>query len=343
MKRIKLPKNSDRRKHKWDSFIFSSWARFARNIEGLKFPSTLTEKDRFDIDEKLCDILKRLPYDIEIENLDDMHHDQIMAYVADLIITEEFVCTGRKMAYEAGGDWVILLNEEDHVRLFACEAGYNMKAVYARLAEVLGRIEESIDFAFDETWGFLTSNIMNMGTGLRFSVVANLRGLVGMKRMEALMEHSNSIGYNIANIGGEHSDSALFYISNVYSMGITEEEMLAEFESFVERLYELEMKARSELYASGDELELSFEEIFELNTRDSIEWDNLMYYVSLIDSLNKKYLLLDNPVRFRELVWTTTDNYLTYEMMVETEKIPKVRMEMVKKHLDKMKYKAMNR
>lgn len=343
MKRIKLPKISDRRKHKWDSFIFSSWVRFARNIEGLKFPSALTEKDRFDIDEKLCDIIKRLPYDIDIENLDDMHHDRIMAYVADLIITEEFVCNGRKLAYEASGDWIVLLNEEDHIRLFGCESGYNLKAIYARLSAALGRIEESIDFAFDETWGFLTSNIMNMGSGLRFSVAANLRGLTAMKKIEILVEHANSIGYSVENIGGEDSDSSVYLVSNVYSMGITEDEMLVEFESFIGKLYELEMKARAELYSSGDELELSFEEIFELNTKDRIEWDNLMYYVSLIDSMNKKFLMLEDATRFRELVWTTTDNYLTYEMNVEPDKIPKVRMEMAKKHLDKIKYKAMNR
>lgn len=343
MKKIKLPKLSDRRKHKWDSFVFSSWVRYARNIEGLKFPAALTEKERFDIDEKLCDTIKRLPYETDIENLDDMHHDRIMAYVADLIVTEDFVRNGRKLVFETSGDWVILFNEEDHLRLFGCEAGYNIKALYSRLTAALSHIEESIDFAYDETWGYLTSNIQNMGTGLRFSVVVNLRGLAGMKRIELLMERASGIGYRIENFGGEDSDSALFYVSNSYSMGITEEEMLSEFESFVERLYELEMSARQELFGSPDELELSFEEIFDLGSRERIEYDNLLYYVSLVDSLNRKYLLIEDTAAFRELVWTGTDNYFEYETLVEPDKITKARMETFKKHLDKIKYKAMNR
>ena len=129
MKSIKLPKNPARRGNKFDQFVFSSRVRIARNLEGLKFPDRLSDKDMFDIDENLSDTIDRLPDEIkiEIENLDDMHRDKIMAIVGNNVITEDFLKGGRKLAYEENGDWVILINEDDHFRVFSMETGFNIK------------------------------------------------------------------------------------------------------------------------------------------------------------------------------------------------------------------------
>jgi protein arginine kinase len=340
MKFVEFPKSVTRRKNKLDNLVFSSRVRFTRNLEGLKFPAFLSDKDKFDIDENLSDNIAKLPFEIVIENIEDIPRERIMIYAGTDIISREFVKSGRKLAYEVNGDWVILLNEDDHFRIFSIETGYNIKNIACRLIEVVRLIEKDIDFAFDEKWGYLTGSVLNMGTGMRMSVLVNLYGLVATKRIEEFITNSGEMGYAVNNLVGESSDSGLFFVYNIYSMGLSEEQMVDEFDAFLNRLYEMEMKARKEFFSDPDECEISYEEIVELINKDEIEWSALLYYISLIDAMEGVLLNLKNRRELRNLVLTAKDDYLIYKKMVDKDKISQARMEIIRSIVVQMKYKT---
>ena len=240
------------------------------------------------------------------------------------------------------GEWVILINEEDHLKIFSTETGFNLRKMYLKISEVLRQMEQSVDFAFDERWGYLTSSISNMGTGLRFSVLANLYGLVASKQIQSFVDMASGIGYSVNSVGGDESDSALFYISNTFSLGLSEEEMIAEFEQLLLRLYTLEMECRAEVFSGNDEREIAYEEIVELNCRNRISWTEMLYYTALIDAMNKKYLHLDDIQELRDLVYQGTDVYLRYKRSIEIDRVENVRMDYLKRLLMKIKYRSTN-
>ncbi|OHD62428.1 MAG: hypothetical protein A2014_11945 [Spirochaetes bacterium GWF1_49_6] len=340
MRSIEFPKGVRRRKNKLDNFVFSSRVRIARNLEGLMFPHFLKEKDKYEIDEKLTDKIKELPYRLNTMSFDEIPHGQVMVYVSTNVITQEFVRNGRKMISDMTGDWVILINEDDHLRIFAIEKGYNIKKIYQRLADVLGTVEDKVDFAFDEKWGYLTSSILNIGTGLRLSVLVNLYGMMAGKQIHAFTESVNSIGYSVANVGGDKSTSGLYYISNIYSIGLSEDDMVNEFEEMISRLYLLEMDMRRTYFSQRQEREIVFEEIFELKNRDKIGWSDMLYYVSLLDSMSGKYLTIGDRDELRTLVVQGTDDYLIYRNNIPADNTASERMELLKRVISQMKYKS---
>lgn len=341
MKSISLPRQSVRKTDKLDSIVISTRVRLARNLEGRKFPAHLSDKDRFDIEEKLAELLNKMPdeCDIEIENLDDLHRDTIMGMVSNNVLTDEFIRSGRRLAFENSGDWVLLFNEDDHIRIFGMEYGCQIKRIHSRISEVADWIEEEADFAFDETWGYLTTSILNMGSGLRISTMLNLYGLMAKQRIEAVSEIASSMGYSLLNLTGESSDCGLFFLFNIYSLGLAEKEMINEYKDLLTRIYELEMAAREELFSESDERELSVEEIFELSTRSSLKYDELLYYVALIDAMRHRVVNYSNRMDFRRLIFETRESYMTYRRFVENEDHDRIRMDLLREPLNLLNFK----
>ncbi len=339
MKFLDFPREQLRKRNVLDQFIFSTRVRLARNLEGLKFPVLLSEKEKKAIENEMIKYLKKIPFEMDIATIDELPRELIFTYLSNHVITQEFFKNGNLMAYDVNGNWVIMINEDDHIRIHSIEEGYNAKNIYNRISSIMILLEEEVDFSFDEKYGYLTSSILNMGTGLRVSVIANLYGLVALKKIEPFIDSANKIGYSVVNLTSKNSDSSLFYIYNIFSLGISEEDLLNEFETFLIRLYNIEKEAREAFFTKREEVDISLEEIFELKTMNNISWSNLVYYVSLIDALNKKYLTADNIKQIRKLVFTTQDEYLIYESQVERSKIEKVRLDILNKSISGIKYK----
>lgn len=337
MRFIEYPKKSERKRNKLDQFIFSSRVRLARNLEGINFPIILGDNEKTDIDRKVgARIRETFPRSVT-ESIAEAEKSHIMHLLANRIITSEFLKNGKTFVYDENGDWVILLNEDDHVRIFATELGYNVKQIYGRISEVLSRLEDTVDFSFDETYGYLTSSILNVGTGLRISVLTNLYGLVSTKKIENFIDTANKMGYSVVNIS-EGKDSGLFMIYNIYSLGVSEEDLLAEFESFLLKVHALEMNARKDLFGQQEEVELSFEELFELNIKEKLDWSALLYYVSLIDALAGRHIAIKDINRVRSLVYTASDDYLQYRLNIEKESFDAVRLKLLRNIASHIKY-----
>lgn len=340
MKYIEFPKTQERKKNLLDNFVFTTRVRIARNVEGLNFPLLLSEREKKSLEDKLCQHIKNLPYEIAVETMDSLPQEVIMIYLTNHILTHEFIRNGSTLAYETNGNWVILLNEDDHLRLTSIEEGYNAKNMYHRLSSVMIQIEDEVDLAYDENYGYLTSSIINVGTGLRISTLVNLFGLVAMKKIENFIDTAKKLGYSIMNITPESQESPLFYIYNIYSLGLSEEEIISEYDQFLTRAFHLEMDARNTYFSKKEEIELSIEELLDLSTKIKIEWQHILYYIALIDAMYKKFLVTDELKVIRGLIYHTKDDYLLNKHHVEKDSLDKVRLTMLKNVLSQVKYKS---
>jgi protein arginine kinase len=339
MRSIEFPRIQERRRNDLDEFVFSSRVRLARNIEGITFPLLLSDTERSCIDEKLVPVIRALEPECVVERMDTVDKDLVMLYLANRVLTREFITNGRVFSHDPGGNWVAMFNEDDHLRLHAIDYGFNIKAIYARLSELLDRIEDEVSFAFDEELGYLTSSVLNVGTGLRLSALVNLHGIVATKKIENFVESANNMGYSVVNVLPESPDSGLFHVFNIYSLGTSEEEMISDFRIFLQKVRDMEFQSREEYFENHDDLEISLEEIFELSIRERIDWSTMLYYVSLIDALNRRTLEIEDIRSFRSLVVNGHEDTLFYRDHVESENIPHVRMNMLKRFLQNIRYK----
>jgi hypothetical protein len=110
-------------------------------------------------------------------------------------------------------------------------------------------LEESLDFAFSPTLGYLTACPTNLGTGMRASAMMHLPALVIANQMEKVVRAVNQLGMVVRGLFGEGSDASgsIFQISNQTTLGESEEEILKRLSRVLQSIIEHELNARGKL------------------------------------------------------------------------------------------------
>ena len=147
----------------------------------------------------------------------------------------------------------ILINEEDHLRIQCMEPGFALDECLKRADELDDRLEATLDFGFDEMFGYLTCCPTNVGTGMRASVMLHLPALVMNGGMERIVSSLSRLGMTVRGIYGEGSKALgnIFQISNQVTLGVSEEETVQKLKQLVNEVVEAEREARAGIYSKN--------------------------------------------------------------------------------------------
>lgn len=217
-------------------YIKSTRIRVARNVNGFSFPCHLTLSRRRELEEKVITALSRLKNDfigryVSFENPDKTEYQQLKN--ENLIfekgdrfqdaagINSDFPkCRG--VFYSFDKKFLVWVNEEDHLRIISMEKTSDLSKVYNRLSKAITALDTQLDFAGDETYGYLTSCPTNIGTAMRAGVHIRLEKLEQKK--ELLLRLAQAYNLQIRGTSGEKTDveNAVFDISNRQRLGISE-------------------------------------------------------------------------------------------------------------------------
>ncbi|MGM2836170.1 ATP--guanido phosphotransferase, partial [Bacillus cereus group sp. Bce025] len=88
----------------------------------------------------------------------------------------------------------VMLNEEDHIRIQCLFSGLQLSEALQSANQIDNWIEKEVEYAFDESLGYITSCPTNVGTGLRASVMIHLPGLVLTKRISRIIQVIQKLG-----------------------------------------------------------------------------------------------------------------------------------------------------
>ena len=143
----------------------------------------------------------------------------------------------------------VMINEEDHLRIQMLRVGFQLKKAWASITEMDSLLEDSLDFAFSPTLGYLTACPTNLGTGMRASAMMHLPALVIGNQMEKVVRAVNQLGMVVRGLFGEGSDASgsIFQISNQTTLGESEEEILKRLSGVLQSIIEHELNARARL------------------------------------------------------------------------------------------------
>jgi len=144
----------------------------------------------------------------------------------------------------------IMVNEEDHLRMFALEPGFQLSEVLRHLMDLEDTLEEHLEFAFSSRYGYLTACPTNTGTGLRASVLLHLPALASTRRLAELVKLLPQNGLTIRGPYGENSENFgdLFQISNEVTLGREETDIVQTLTGIVDQMITAEETARRELF-----------------------------------------------------------------------------------------------
>ncbi len=141
----------------------------------------------------------------------------------------------------------IMLNEEDHLRIQVIRSGLQLREAYADINAIDDQLDQHLQFAFHQRFGYLTACPTNVGTGIRISVMFHLPGLHLTNEIERVRRAARDMQLAIRGFYGEGSDALgdLYQISNQTTYGKTEDEILDEFDQrVIPQVIQYEREAR---------------------------------------------------------------------------------------------------
>lgn len=220
-------------------YILSTRIRVARNLKHYDFPPQISLSHRKKLEETVIRALDALKEDLggeymslkNIENQAQPVKSDILAFEkGDRFqeaagINSDFP-EGRGVFYSLDRRLMVWVNEEDHLRIMGLEKTSDLSAVLRRLGLALQALETRLDFAWDKTFGYLTSCPTNLGTAMRAGVHIRLEKLDRNREILNRLARENHL--QIRGTRGEKTkvQEAVFDISNAQRLGITETDII---------------------------------------------------------------------------------------------------------------------
>jgi protein arginine kinase len=235
--------------------VLSSRIRLARNINEFKFPSIFSNEEASSVIHRIQKIVERQPFsklgDMELLVMENLQPLQKRVLVEKHLISPhlaDFSTHGACLLSE-NEEVSIMINEEDHIRIQCLFPGFQLKEALGVANEIDDWIEGNLDYAFDETVGYLTSCPTNVGTGLRASVMMHLPALVLTRQLNRIVPAINQLGLVVRGIFGEGSEALgnIFQVSNQTTLGKSEQDIVEDLKSVVSQLISQERTAREAL------------------------------------------------------------------------------------------------
>ncbi len=234
--------------------VLSSRVRVARNLAQYHFPNRAKESQRQEI-MSLC---------LEAASSVEAFAKGITLRMAELkdlekqILVERHLISRELMSAKNGAgvrisrdqSRVLMINEEDHLRLQMLGAGFKLHELWNGVDTLDSALEEKLDYAFSAELGYLTACPTNLGTALRASAMLHLPVLVLSGQMEKVIRAVSQLGMTVRGLFGEGTDAtgSIFQISNQQTLGESEEEILKRLDNVLHSVVDQETNARLKFF-----------------------------------------------------------------------------------------------
>jgi protein arginine kinase len=227
--------------------VVSSRIRIARNLEEFPFEIKIKKPQARRL-VKLTKSIIESKLDgsfIDFQNIKPLEKESLLeCHLVSPAFVKEDRPTG--LFISADGKVSIMINEEDHLRIQGLACGLDLINIYSQTSNLEDSIGEDVRYAYDRTYGFITSCPTNLGTGLRSSVLLHLPGLVLTDEIGKVLKGAIQMGMAVRGIYGEGSNikGNLFQISNQQTLGLKEEDLIETIIKLSQMIIDVEKKAR---------------------------------------------------------------------------------------------------
>lgn len=235
----------------------STRVRLARNLAGELFPTLMDEAAAERVLAAVAQALEGLAAEagpVEFHRLRDLPPLERQALVERHLISPELARVADRAAVVLRGDEAVsvMVNEEDHLRIQVLVPGLQLEAAWELANRVDDALEQRLDYAFSQRYGYLTSCPTNTGTGMRASVMMHLPGLVMAGQAGQLFQALSKVGIAVRGLYGEGSEALanIFQVSNQVTLGQSEREILVNLQGVCRQLIDRERTARQRLLQS---------------------------------------------------------------------------------------------
>ncbi len=235
----------------YSEMILFSKVSLYRNLGGYKFNRKTTEKEKEEILSLLFEGISTLSYYENFITLKDLKDNEREFFVERNFITREESnnCTTLGLALNDLQNNLLVLNSDEHLEISSISSELSIKEAFVQCDGLDDELNEEFSFAYDNELGFLTSSTDKVGTGMKVSAVVHLPALVITGKFVDIIDDLDDSLFTIEGVFniGESVEGSYFKISNKFTLGISEEEILKLFEEKIKSIIKDEVSSREYL------------------------------------------------------------------------------------------------
>ncbi len=238
-----------------EKYCILSRVRIARNINGFPFTNKMNESEMLAV----CDTVKgALGNEFSYINFSALPLQKKQSFVERHLVSPEFAISKNKTALflNPERDVSVMVGEEDHIRIQAFAEGLSIDSALQKAMSVEELIEKTVDYMFNEQFGYITKCPTNLGTGMRASVMMYLPITVNQNTISAISSDLARSGMTIRGLYGEGSNSfaSLYQISNNVTMGLSEKDTADRVTEIVKSLSKTEEEGEKRYFSMNPDI-----------------------------------------------------------------------------------------
>lgn len=272
-----------------DDIVLSTRIRLARNLKNIVFPSRMTSDDSKKVLNEVSEAVKKFNYPLSPVYLDKISPVERQCLVEEHLISPNMNGKENQALFlSEDGNISIMVNEEDHIRLQCIFAGYETDKAFDLVNKVDDCLADNLEYAFSPNYGYLTSCLTNLGTGMRVSYMVHIPALCLSGMADKMFSVVSKLGVAVRGIYGEGSKSSghIFQISNQVTLGLDEREIIKKMTDVIDKIIAQERELRNKLFKENrilveDKIMRSYAIMKYAKTISSKELSDALSYVRL--------------------------------------------------------------
>lgn len=232
----------------------SSRVRLGRNLKDIPFPYLASNAQTQKVQELITgatsqqeDQFKDFKFQV-MENISPLDK-QVMVekHLVSPLLAKETHNSGVMIRNDEAVS--IMINEEDHLRIQSIFPGLQLEKAWEDADLYDNLLEDKLDYAFHERYGYLTACPTNVGTGLRASVMLHIPALIMTKQFNRILGALSQVGVAVRGLYGEGTEiiGNLVQISNQITLGQSEKEIIRNLFSVTRQVIDQENASRQSL------------------------------------------------------------------------------------------------
>jgi creatine kinase len=228
------------------NYVISSRCRTGRSIRGFALPPWCSRAERNKVEEITVNALATLGGEFTgkyypLNGMTEAEQDQLIDdhFLFDKPVSPLLTCagmardwpSGRGIWHNAAKNFLVWVNEEDHIRVISMQKDGNMHQVFTRWCDGLNKFEAAVkeagyEFMWNEHLGYVLTCPSNLGTGVRCGVHVKIphtssdAKLFGTILSKMRLQKRGAGGVDCEAEGG------IFDISNADRLGFSEVELV---------------------------------------------------------------------------------------------------------------------
>lgn len=250
-------------KNPWETHSHNVWLAstlsLSRNLAKFKFPNKLDKAREQQIISLIFEGLKSCP---EIPEPLLFPSETIGPIEKEFLLEHYLVPNGFHQAHagegfviDKEGEFLGVINLHDHLQLNFIDTQQEIEKSWNRLVKIEGCLSQTLNFAYNSRFGFLTSEPRHCGTGLIVSLYLHIPAVIHTGELSELLEREKEEEVEAVGLQGKTTEMVgdILVAHNTCTVGLTEEYILTTMRMWATRAVVAEISIRKKLMEKNNE------------------------------------------------------------------------------------------